>query len=76
MTIIQRDTYSPTSAERLDEYLIGLSNHIERCVRQGGDPRGLMADTARRAAKGHDLQNVLAQRFAKTEMPTTPRNRR
>lgn len=54
--IILPDTHSPHPVERLDEYLANLSNHIERVFKEGGDPREVMANVARRAERGTEIQ--------------------
>jgi hypothetical protein len=61
--IVLKTTHSPSRDERLDEYLINLSNHIERCVIDGKDPRSVMRDVARRTSLGESVQVEMINRF-------------
>lgn len=61
--IVTKSDHSPSREERLDEYLCNLSNHIERCVLGGSDPRSLMVDMAVRVRAGQVAQVQMINRF-------------
>jgi hypothetical protein len=61
--IVTKSDYSPTQEERLDSYLAELSNHIERCVIRGEDPRNTMRSIVAREMAGLKIQLELSERF-------------